>query len=138
MVTAGGTKRKPKSYNTSWFVDAKMGGIYLRRSLYYYEAVGYIDVLSRSPYARAGGLPLMVYITTSDVKISKSLVDVFTKNNVLFAQMYMVYDPITKLFYLTDQIILNPGVQKLPTLSSPPVPLPQPQFRCNWNLLKPF
>jgi hypothetical protein len=120
------------------FVDAKHGNIYLRKSLYYYESVGYADVLSRSPVAKAGGLPLMLYVTTADTQISQNVVDEFTNNKVLIAQSFMAYDPNTKQLYLTPPTFLNAGLQKGPRITGPPIPLPQPQFPLNWNLIKPF
>ena len=137
-VTEFSNKNMPKIYPNSMFVDAKHGNIYLRISLYYYEPVGYADVLSRSPVAKAGGLPLMLYVTTADTRISQIVVDEFTNNKVLVAQSYMAYDPITKKLYLTPPTFLNAGLQKRPRITSPPVSAPQPQFPLDWDLIKPF
>lgn len=66
-------------YRDSSFVDAKYGRSKVYVSSYSYEAVGYADVLSKSPAANANVLPLMLYVTTADTPIYQNCVDEFTR-----------------------------------------------------------
>ena len=121
-------------YRDSSFIDAKYGGSKLYVSSYNYEAVGYSDVLSRSPAAKAGVLPLMLYVTTADTPIYQNTVDEFTKNNVLVAQSYMARDPNTGKLYLTAPVILNPGLLNGLPLPTPPAGIGHTP---DWNLCNP-
>jgi hypothetical protein len=127
------------SYPHSFFIDAKRGDMIINLSSYNYEAVGYADVLGRSPAATSkprypGVVPVMLYITTSDTKISQEVVDLFTSKGVLVAQSWVAYDEKTCKLYLTPATILNPKLGKGP----PDLIPPNKQFDVNWDLIKPF
>ncbi len=121
-------------YRDSCFVDAKYGSSKLYVSSYNYEAVGYADVLARSPAANAGVLPLMLYVTTADTPIYQNCVDAFTNKNVLVAQSYMARDPKTGKLYLTAPTILNPGLLKGVPLPMPPAGIGHTP---DWPLINP-
>ncbi len=127
------------SYPHSFFIDAKSENMIINLSSYNYEAVGYADVLGKSPAARSkprypGVAPVMLYITTSDRKISHEVVDLFTSKGVLVAQSWVAYDEKTRKLYLTPARILNPKLGKGP----PDLVPPNKQFDVNWDLIKPF
>jgi hypothetical protein len=125
------------TFENSFFIDAKRGNQIISPSDYNYEAVGYADVLGRSPAAstgNAGPRPLMLYVTTQDTRISQEVVDLFTRRRVVVAQMFMARVPGTYRFYLTEPIILNPEVRGAPSdlgRGTRPVQL-------DWNLIRPF
>ncbi|MCI0457922.1 MAG: hypothetical protein L0Z62_13225 [Gemmataceae bacterium] len=132
-----GAGRPPVTFENSFFIDAKRGNLTINPSSYYYEGVGYADVLGRSPAAAstiAGVRPMMLYVTTTDIVLSQELVDLFTARRVVVAQAYMARVPGTYRFYLTEPIILNPEVRGAPRglgAATRPVQL-------DWNLIRPF
>ena len=66
VVTDVMKKKRARLYRDSCFVDAKYGSSKLYAVSYGYEPVGHADVLSKSPAANAGVLPLMIYVATAD------------------------------------------------------------------------
>ena len=134
VVTDVTKKKRARLYRDSCFVDAKYGSSKLYAFSYGYEPVGHADVLSKSPAANAGVLPLMIYVATADTPIYQNCVDEYTKRKVLVAQSYMAKDPKTGKLYLTSPIILNPGL-----LNGLPLPGPAAGigYTPDWELINP-
>jgi len=77
----------------SVFIDVKAWNGRVSLSREDYQALGFIDALANSPAARQGVPPMLIYVTTSNTIIGRSVLREATRRGVLLYQAYVFEDP---------------------------------------------